>query len=169
MRKLLAVAIASLLIIGFSSAAWCSALYGDWDLTGKTKIEIAIDGERSEKYKGFEFDYCYFLGDGYFSGTMFGGSWQWQDEEKGIFIVSISDEYLEWYYGDLLSDKYGADIDVHLEEATFIGKLKEKKGKASMKVKYEILMSFSSEDSDISGLVKIKCKLSGKPYDDYDD
>ena len=52
MRKLLSIAITSFMIFAFSNTAWCS-VEGDWDITGKISVKVKIEGQRSEKSKGY--------------------------------------------------------------------------------------------------------------------
>ena len=118
MRKLLAVAITSFLIIGLSSVAWCSSLAGtDWDVIGKLSVKAKVEGEGSASEKGIAEDWFTFYSDGYFDTYDFDG--EWTQDEKGNFVVDLYYDSIESFIEDLFWDETGVDVAANVEAAIF--------------------------------------------------
>jgi hypothetical protein len=160
MKKLLTVVIASFLIIGFSSVAWCSSVVGSWSVDCIMSVKVKVEGEGSAKDKGYVWDWFDFYQDGYFESWDMDGLWT--DLGKGKFIVNLDQENIEDYYEDELSDAVGIAIYVDVEDATFAGKWKDGKKGETIKGKFTLVMSFYNHEYNIYGTVKAKAKYVGE-------
>lgn len=154
MKRMLAVAAASVLITCFSGIAWCSVV-GDWYVEAKMSTQVKISGYGTEKNKGYAVDYFTFEPGGYFE--MIDAYGTWASSDKG-FIVQLDRGHLEDFYEDMLSAMLGFPVTVTVEEAVFTGK--EKKGDI-IKGKFKLLMSFYNNAEEIEGIVKARCKFIG--------
>ena len=160
MRKLLAVAITSFLIIGLSSAAWCSSLSGtDWDVVGKWSVKVKIEGEGSASDKGIVYDWFTFYSNGYFDTIDFDG--EWIEDAKGKFSVDLYHDTIESFIEDLVWDATGIDATANVESASFTGKMKGKKGVHTIKGKYKIVVSFYNAFHDLYGTITMQYKFFG--------
>jgi hypothetical protein len=160
MRKLLAVAITSFLLIGFSSAGWCSSLSGtDWDVIGKFKIKVKIDGQGSASEKGIVDDWFIFSPNGYFESYDFDG--EWTEDAKGKFIVDLYHDTIESFIEDLMWNETGFDVTANVEAASFTGKMKGKKGIHTIKGKYKIVVSFYNAMHGLYGTITMQYKFFG--------
>jgi hypothetical protein len=162
MRKSLFIAVASILILGFSSLAWSSSLSGtDWDVRGKASAKMKIKGEGSESDKGTMTDWFTFYSDGDFDCIDFWGTWT--QDAKGKFIVNFSDDSIESFLEDIFWDAAGIDVRANVEKKSFKGKYKDKNGQEAIKGKYTIEVSFYNSFYDIYG--SLKYKFIGIPLD----
>jgi len=160
MRKLLAVAITSFLIIGLSSAAWCS-VEGDWDMTGKMSAKVKIQGEGSKKLKAYVVDEFTFSPGGDFEMIDAGGSWI-QTGKK--FIVELDRDSIEALYEDTLYSVLGVHVNVNVIEATITGT--ENKNN-TIKAKFNLLMTFENDFYDLYGTAQAKASLKGTRWGNF--
>ncbi len=154
MRKLLSIAITSFMIFAFSNTAWCS-VEGDWDITGKISVKVKIEGQRSEKSKGYIEDEFNFYPGGYFEMLDMDGNWAQTDRK---FIVELNRDNLKDYYEDLLSSELGVSVNVAVIESAITGK-ENKNG--TIKGKFRLLISFFNDAYGLYGELQAKAGFKG--------
>jgi len=162
MKKLLIAAITLFLIISFSSVAWCSSVIGDWDVAGKLSMKIKVDGEGSEKEKGYAYDWLTFYSNGYFDTYDFDGSWL--ANSKGKFTVDMYDDTIEEFFEDIFYDALGIYVNVDVEQATLSGKMKasrDRRHKSTIKGKYKIKVTFYNSFYNLYGSIQMQYKFAG--------
>lgn len=160
MRKLLAVAITTFLIIGLSSAAWCSSLAGtDWDVVGKWSVKVKIEGEGSASDKAIVYDWFTFYYNGYFDTYDFDG--EWIQDAKGNFAVALYHDTIESYIEEMVFYATGVDVAANVESASLTGKIKGKNGVHTIKGKYKILTSFYNSYYGLYGTITMQYSFAG--------
>lgn len=160
MRKLLAVAITSFMIIAFSSAAWCS-VEGDWDMTGKMSAKVKIQGGGSKNLKAYVVDEFTFSPGGYFEMIDADGSWIQTGKN---FIVELDRDSIRELFEDTLYSVLGVYVNVSVIEATITGT--ENKNN-TIKAKFNLLMTFENDSYDLYGTAQAKASLKGTRWGDF--
>ena len=130
------------------------AVEGTWDVQGKMKVKVSLEGHSQTVIDNAP-DQFTFFSDGSFEMIDMDGTWRQQGSN---FVINLDPDSVSSYFKDGFSEELGLDVSVDVTNMVFTGKV-QKNG--TIKGSFKVIMNFDIEDYDLQGTVTASVNYTG--------